>query len=108
MSIPCLELTSGFSSPCPDRYSVPGMKNMRYSERFKYLKLPNLAHRHRSDILKCFKNCTSLDVIPCEKIFTTANVRTQGLSYKSKLKKRRLISFRLGSFSQHAITEWEN
>lgn len=46
------------------------MKDTRYSERLKHLKLPSLAYRHRRGvIIRCFEIVRELDDIPCEKYF---------------------------------------
>ena len=81
---------------------------MSYHDRLKRLKLPSLAHRRRrGDIIQCFKIIRGLDDIPCERFFTFAESRTRGQCYKL-VKPRCETSFRLRSFSQRVISEWNN
>ena len=87
---------------------IPGLKEMSYHDRLKHLKLPSLAHRRRrGDIIQCFKIIRGLDDIPCERFFTFAESRTRGHCYKL-IKPRCETSFRLRSFSQRVISEWNN
>ena len=81
---------------------------MSYQDRLKHLKLPSLAHRRRKgDIIQCFKILKGLDDIPCERFFTFAESRTRGHCYKL-IKQRCETSFRLRSFSQRVIADWNN
>ena len=81
---------------------------MSYQDRLKHLKLPSLAHRRRrGDIIQCFKIIKGLDDIPCERFFTFAESRTRGHCYKL-IKPRCETSFRLRSFSQQVITDWNS
>ena len=75
--------------------------DLRYQNR-----LPSLAHRRRrGDMIQCFKIIKGLDDIPCDKFFTAAESRTRGHCYKL-IKPRCETSFRLRSFSQRVITDW--
>ena len=81
---------------------------MSYQDRLKHLKLPSLAHRRRrGDIIQYFKIIKGLDNIPCERFFTFAESRTLGHCYKL-IKPRCETSFRLRSFSQQVITDWNS
>ena len=56
-------------------------------------------------MIQCFKIIKGLDDIPCDKFFTFAESRTRGHCYKL-IKPRCETSFRLRSFSQRVITDW--
>ena len=87
---------------------IPGLRDLSYQDRLKHLKLPSLAHRRRrGDIIQCFKIIKGLDDIPCERFFTFAESRTRGHCYKL-IKPRCETSFRLRSFSQRVITDWNS
>ena len=96
-------------SPDPESDALTTrLRDLSYQDRLKHLKLPSLAHRRRrGDIIQCFKIIKGLDDIPCERFFTFAESRTRGHCYKL-IKPRCETSFRLRSFSQRVITDWNS
>ena len=85
---------------------VPGLRDLQYSDRLKCLNLPSLAHRRkRGDIIQCFKIVKGLEDIPCERFYRIVQTRTRGHCYKLD-KPRSQTNFRLRSFSQRTISDW--